>query len=290
MLRKVTNDLIDGFIADGRTDIARFSQDIPSILTAFILGLPSEMGEKYRLWTDAITHMQFTDPERGQQITREVREHIQGLIEERRAHPGDDMVSSLLQSKVDGEHLTDDQIAGVFMLLLIGGIDNSEHFLPTMFWRLARDAELRRHLVSDVIDDPQRLNLALDEMLRYYGPAMVGRTVTQKVTIGDVTMLPGQFAMMWHAVNNRDRKAFPNPDDLVLDRSPNRHLSLGHGIHRCLGLHLARVEFSVVLQETLRRLPNFELDPDSKPEWTMGQVSGFHKVPIVFPEGDPLSD
>lgn len=230
--------------------------------------------------------MQYTDPERSQILTKEMREHADGLIDERRAHPdGDDMLSLLIRAELDGEPLTHEDLLGFFTILLLAGIDNSTKFLATTFWRLAWDIDLRRRLVAQ----PGLLPSAIDELLRYYGPAMVGRKVTQKVTIGDVTMHPGQFAMMWLAVNNRDRKAFPYPDTLIPERSPNRHLSLGHGIHRCLGLHLIRLEATVVLTETLRRIPMFELDPDEEPEWTKGQVSGFDKVPIVFPPGEPLS-
>ena len=289
LLRRATNHLIDGFIADGHVDVAKPLQEIPSILTAFILGLPEEFGERYRLWSDAITHMQVTDPERSRAISREMHDHAFALIERRRKEPGDDIISFVLQSEIDGRRLTDEEIAGFFVILIIGGIDNSAHFLPTMFWRIARDRELRRRLVNDIIEDPRKLNLALDEFLRYYGPAMVGRTVVKEVNVGGVTMRPGDFAMMYMAVNNRDRKAFPDPDELVLDRMPNTHLSLGHGLHRCLGLHLARREFSIVLQEFLRRIPDFELDPAQEPEWEIGQVSGFVSLPIVFPPGKPQS-
>lgn len=288
MLRKATNDLIDGFIADGHVDVAIPLQQIPSILTAFILGLPQEEGETYRLWSDAITHMQYTDPERGRAISRDIHDHAFALIEQRRKESGgEDLISFLLQSEIDGRRLSDEEIASFFVVLIIGGIDNSAHFMPTMFWRIARDPELRNVLANDIVHDPRRLSLAVDELLRYYGPAMVGRTVVKEITIGEVTMRPGDFAMMYMAVNNRERKSFPDPDNLVLDRMPNKHLSLGHGLHRCLGLHLARREFSLVLQEFLRRIPDFELDPAKQPEWEMGQVSGFLSVPIVFPPGKP---
>jgi cytochrome P450 len=289
LLRKAANDLVDGFIADGHVDIAQMLQEVPSILTAFILGLPGEFGEKYRLWADAITHMQYTDPERGRAISRDIHEHAVELIELRRREPGDDLISFLLASEVDGRKLTDEEIAGFFVVLIIGGIDNSAHFMPTMFWRLARDADLRRLMSGEIIHDPRRLTMAIDELLRYYGPAMVGRTVVQEVEVGGVTMKPGEFAMMWLPVNNRDRKAFPDADRLVLDRTPNRHVSLGHGLHRCLGLHLARREFTVVLEEVLQRIPDFELDASRDPKWEMGQVAGFVSVPIVFPAGTPRS-
>lgn len=107
---------------------------------------------------------------------------------------------------------------------------------------------------------------------------MVGRLVLEEtVTIGDVTMEEGQTAMLWFPVANRDRSVFENPDNIVVDRSPNRHLALGQGIHRCLGAHLIRVEARVAITELLKRLPEFELDPTKKTSWLMGPSRGSAK-------------
>ncbi|MGH8999213.1 MAG: cytochrome P450, partial [Acidimicrobiia bacterium] len=281
-LRVTMNDLIDGFIGDGRVDVARYIADeIPARLTAIFLGLPPEEGDMYRRWMWAITHWFVTEPEKAAAVFGEMMEHANALIEERRKNPGDDIMSLVIQSEVDGERLSHDDLMGFFVVLLIGGIDNTAKFLGTSFWRLAWDVELRRRLIAN----PEILPRAVDEMIRYYTPALVGREVTEKVTVGDVTMEPGQIALLWFALSNRDRKAFPYPDSLIPDRNPNRHLSLGHGIHRCLGVHLVRVETAVAITELLRRIPEFELDPTDNPEWTKGQVCGFHKVPVVFPAG-----
>lgn len=283
-LRTATNDLIDTWIADGRTDIARhLADEIPAILTAIMLGLPPEDGDKYRRWMWAITHWFVTEPEKAAAVFGEMMEHASALIEERRANPGTDIMSLLIQSEVDGERLSHEDLMGFFTVLLIGGIDNTAKFLSTTFWRLAWDVELRRRLIAR----PDMLLRAVDEFIRYYTPALVGREVMEKVTVGNVTMEPGHTALLWFALSNRDRRAFPYPDVLIPERNPNRHLSLGNGIHRCLGVHLVRVETAVAISETLRRIPEFELARDDKPEWTKGQVCGFHKVPIVFPAGEP---
>ncbi|MBV6756696.1 cytochrome P450 [Rhodococcus opacus] len=283
-LRVLTNQLIDGFIGDGRTDIAAsLADEIPAMLTAVLLGLPPEEGEKYRRWMDAVTHWQYSNPELSLQTTKEMQEYAANLIEERRQKPGDDVMSFLVGAETEDGPLTDEELIGYFTILLIGGIDNSTRFLATTFWRLAWDVELRRRLRAH----PELMGSAVDELFRFYGPALGGRTVTQRVTIGDVTMEPGQMVMLWQPVINRDRKVFTFPDNLVIERSGNRHLSLSSGIHRCLGVHLARLEASIVISEVLRRIPEFELDRADKPEWTLGQVCGFRKVPIVFPVGVP---
>lgn len=282
-LRQTTNDLIDQRIESGHGDVATWLCDeIPARLTAILLGLPPEDGDTYRRWVWAITHVE--NPEEGAAIFGELVAHAQNLIVERRENPGGDIMSRVIMSEVDGERLSDDDLVGFFTVLLLGGIDNTARFLSSVFWRLAWDIELRRRLHAH----PEQVPAAVDELLRFYGPAMIGRLVTEEVTVGDVTMQPGQTAMLWLAVANRDRSAFPNPDNVVIDRDPNRHLALGHGIHRCLGAHLIRVEARVAITEFLARIPEFSLDPNKECEWLMGQVAGMLHVPLVFPEGERL--
>lgn len=284
-LAKTANDLIDSRITLGHGDAATwFANEIPARLTAIILGLPPEDGDKYREWMWAITHYFISEPEKAAATFGEMVSHAQELIVERRKNPGNDVFSLVIQSEVDGERLSDEDLIGFFTVLLIGGIDNTARFLSTTLWRLAWDVELRRRLIAK----PELVPTAVDELLRYYSPALLGRDVTEKVTVGGVTMEPGQTALLWLPVANRDRRAFPNADALVPDRTPNRHLGLGNGIHRCLGAHLLRVEGRVAITEFLKRIPEFELDSNDKTEWTMGQVSGFNKVPIVFEAGQPL--
>lgn len=278
-LVQTMNDLIDEKIADGKADIASWiANEIPARLTAIILGLEPEKGDLYRKWMWAITHYFTTEPEKAAATFGEMVEHARELIAERRKNPGDDIMSLVIHAEVDGDRLSDEDLIGFFTVLLIGGIDNTARFLSTSFWRLAWDVELRRRLIAN----PSQVPMAVDELLRYYTPALLGRLVTERVTIGDVTMEPGQTAMLWLPVANRDRKVFEHADALVPERTPNRHLGLGNGIHRCLGAHLIRVEGKVAFTEFLKRIPEFELDPDQDPSWLQGQVSGFHEVPIVW--------
>lgn len=284
-LRETTNNLIDEKIELGEADAASWLADeIPARLTAILLGIPPEDGDKYRRWVHAITHVE--DLAEAAPVFGEMVEHARELIALRRAEPGDDVMSRVVQSEIDGVSLTDDELVGFFIILLLGGIDNTARFLSSVFWRLAWDKDLRRRLIAH----PELMPTAVDELLRYYSPALVGRLVLEEsVTVGDVTMKEGQTAMLWFPVANRDRSVFTNADNIVIDRTPNRHLALGQGIHRCLGAHLIKVETRVAITEFLKRIPEFELDPNKKPSWLMGQVSGMQSVPIVFPKGERLA-
>lgn len=284
-LAKTTNDLIDERIELGEGDIAGWlANEIPGRLTAILLGIPPEEGDKYRRWTDAITNVD--NPDEAAVGFGEMVEHARELIEWRKDNPGDDVMSTVVQSEIDGVKLSDEELVGFFAVLLLGGIENTSYFLATSIWRLAWDKDLRRRLKAS----PELMPTAIDELMRFYSPAMVGRLALQEnITVGDVTMKEGQTAFLWFPVANRDRSAFTNPDTLTIERSPNRHLALGQGIHRCLGAHLIKMEAQVTLTELLKRIPEFELDREKEPTWSMGQVSGFKSVPIVFPKGKRLS-
>jgi cytochrome P450 len=279
------NSLIDKKIADGRADVATWLADeIPGRLTAILLGIPPDNGAVYREWTDAITKYFTTDPAKAAAIFGELVAYASELIAERQKNPGDDLMSLVASAEVDGEKLTFEELIGFFVVLLLGGIHNTARFLSSAYWRLAWDVELRRYLM----ERPAALPVAVDEMIRFYTPATIGRLVLDDVEIGGIKMKKDQMVYLWLPSANRDRSVFANPDTLIPDRTPNRHLSLGVGIHRCIGAHLVRVETTVAITEFLKRVPEFALDPDVKPEWQCGQVAGFIHVPIVFAPGQAL--
>lgn len=283
-LQRTTNDLIDSFIANGTTDVAKsICYEIPGRLTALSLGLPQGDGDRYRQWTDAMAHLFTTDPAGAAAIVGEMHDYFSNAIDEKRRNPGGDIISLVIASELEGEKLTHEELMGFCIVLLLGGIENSVKMLSTALWRLAWDVELRRR----IIDKPDMMNTAVDEFLRYYTPAGVGRVVLEDSEVAGVKMKKDQIAFLMLPTANRDPRQFPYPDVLIPDRAPNRHLSLGTGIHRCIGTHLLRVEGRVVLTEFLRRIPDFELDRNQKSVWATGQVTGMIEVPIVFPAGEP---
>jgi hypothetical protein len=281
-LRANTSEMIDRFIADGRIDLPEaLTNEIPARLTALYLGLPPDDGPRYRSWTHAMGHLVHTDPPAAATYLAEMEEYFGELLQRRRREPGHDVLSMVIDAEVDGERLSDEEIKDFFVVLLLAGIDNMSLILASMFWRLGWDHELRRRLV----DDPSLLTPASDEFLRFYSPAMAGRKVMQPVEVAGVRMEVGQQVLLVYPIANRDRRQFDTPDTFVPERTPNRHLALGLGIHRCLGAHLVRVEMEAVAQEFMRRIPDWELAQDAAPRWQCGLVAGMVEVPIVFPKG-----
>jgi cytochrome P450 len=287
MLRESVNALIDGFIQNGRADVAKIIGDpIPAILTALVLGLPAEHGPRFFKWTWAMSHEAISDPESAAPKIKEMYAYFEEVIEDRRRNPGPDVLSRVVHAKIDGDHLNHEELLGFCTVLLLGGIDNTSKLIATSLWRLAWDLELRHRLARD----RKIIPTAIDEFLRYYSPASVGRLVREDVTVAGVAMKRGQYAMLMAPIANRDPRVFPYPDTFIADRSPNKHLGLGAAVHRCLGAHVLRVEAKIVVEEFLTRIPEFELDRSKAARWTSGQVAGMGSVPIVFEPGERLSE
>jgi cytochrome P450 len=282
LIRRTVNDLIDGFIEKGQAELVRdLTNEVPGRLIAIIIGVPPEQGDMYRRWTDAMARYHM-DPEGASVQLREMGDYFRSVLEERRNTPGgDDIVSTIMQTEINGERMSDEEMLDLFFILLLAGIDNTTKLLGTVGWRLAWDVELRRRL----LDDPKLLPSAVEEFLRYYNTALMTRVCAEPTTVGGVDIEEGQVVLLVNTVTNRDPRQFDNPDAFVPDRAPNRHLGLGLGIHRCLGAHLLKVETRVIMEELLRRIPDFALDPEDAPRWHGGVVNGMEYVPVVFPPG-----
>ena len=284
-VRDATNKLIDKIIKSGRADFCEVGDYLPERVTAIILGLPEEDGPRYRRWVHAMVQA-ATDPEGAAAELKNMADYWHESVEERRRRKTGDLLTEIVHAESDGEQLNDVELLDFFSILLLGGIDNTSRLLATMFWRLGWDKELRRRLAGD----PKLIPFAVEEFLRLDGPAMVFRIATNPVTIGDAKIEPGQILGLAHPVSNRDPLQFANPDAFVPDRSPNRHFGLGLGVHRCLGLHLVKIEARILLEEFLDRIPEFELDPERSSRWVSGQVGAMVEVPIVFPPGGKAAE
>jgi cytochrome P450 len=281
-MRETIGELMDRRIGDGRAEVAEwFGEQYPVRLTALLLGVPLEQSERFEPWVEAITNNK--NPAATAEAFEEMVGAAQALIERRRVDPSDDVFSHAVNAEIDGDRLKDNELVSLFEVLLLGGIENITVVITTIIRRLAWDDEARRALVAD----PGLIPTAIDELLRYYAPAIGGRLVTEQVTVGDVTMEPGQHAMLWYPVMNRDRSVFSDPDSLVLDRKPNRHLGFSTSIHRCLGAPLVKIKLKIMLEEFLKRIPEFELDPEDRTEWVTGNVCGARRASIVFAPGEP---
>lgn len=286
-IRENVHALIDGFIESGQADLAQvISKPVPAIVTALILGMPAELGPKFSIWASAASEGHLTDPEGSARKLEEMYAYFAEVLDQHRANPGSDVLSHVVHAEVAGKRLNQQELLGFSTLLMIGGIDNTNRLLSTMLWRVGWDKELRRRLVRNPALVPQ----AVEEFLRLYSPACNARLIAQDVAFHGARMKKGQYLMNVTPIANRDPRTFDYPDAFLLERKPNHHIGLGIGIHRCLGAHLILLEARIVLEEFLKRIPEYEIDESGETRWLPGFIAGMGAVPVKFPPGKPLGN
>jgi cytochrome P450 len=279
-VRAICNELIDGFIADGRCDAAaRYTKHIPTRAICHMLGIPEKDGDLFVNWIHMILELGIKNEEMLKQAVGEMTDYFAAHIEARKRRPTDDLISTLMNAKDrNGQPLEDSHVLGSLRLLLIAGIDTTWSAIGASLWHLARTPADRDRLVRE----PQLVPTAVEELLRAYSPVTMAREVMKETTVAGCPMKPGNMVLLSFPAANRDPSVFPDADRVVIDRKSNPHAAFGLGIHRCVGSNLARMEMTVALQEWLKRIADFRLDPDGRVAWSEGTVRGPRQLPILF--------
>ena len=296
----LADELIDAFIeADGCDAAVDYAQHIPVRLIAHMLGVPESEGDRFRRWVHDLLEVGPNDMAVAGMALMEFFTYFREQLLDRRANPGGgDLVSYLAEARITaagegqlgtwvelGEHdpeserpLSDHEILGVCLLLLLAGIDTTWSSIGATIWHLAQHPEDRERLVAD----PDLWPIALEEFLRAYAPVTMARELAVDADFGGCPMHAGDPLLLPFPAANRDPEAFPDPDEVRIDRAENRHVAFGVGIHRCLGSNLARLELQVAVQRFIERVPSFRLaDPDAV-TWSSGQVRGPRSLPLRF--------
>ncbi len=279
-VRTICNELIDEFIADGKCDAAaRYTKHVPVRAIAHMLGIPEKDGDLFVRWIHWILELGIKDQSMLIQAFQEMDAYFVGHIEHRKTHPTDDLISSLMKARdKDGQPLEDSQVMGSLRLLLIAGIDTTWSAIGSSLWHLASTPDDRDRLVAE----PELMPSAIEELLRAYSPVTMAREVMKETTVSGCPVKPGNMVLLSSPAANRDPAMFPDADKVVIDRKENRHAAFGLGIHRCVGSNLARMEMTVAIEEWLKRIPDFKLDPAGKVTWSEGTVRGPRQLPVLF--------
>lgn len=191
---------------------------------------------------------------------------------------GDDLISFLLQAQLDGRSLSADEVFGGCLLLLVAGIDTTWSAIGASLWHLAANPADQQRLRAE----PDLLPTAIEELLRAYAPVTMAREAVVDTELGGCPVRAGQPLLLPFPAANRDPALFDRADEVLLDRSPNRHVAFGVGIHRCLGSHLARLEVTVAVERFLARVERFELAAEGAVRWSAGQVRGPRELPLAL--------
>ncbi len=276
--REIVADLLDRLegrdVADAAAD---FAEHVPVRVIAHLLGIPEDDEPRFTDWVVRVLQDTGPDTERTRATaTRELLDYFGAVVARRRLEPGDDLVSALLDAELDGAPLTDKHLQGTCALLLLAGIDTTWSMIASSLAHLARTPADRDRLVAD----PSLLPQACEEFLRAFAPVTQARIATRDAEIAGCPVSAGSRVLLVFGAANRDPEHFDRPDEVDIDRTENRHLAFGVGIHRCIGSNLARMELQVAIGAWLERFPGFHLQPGADVTWTGEQIRSPHRVPV----------
>ena len=233
--------------------VEEFALEFPVKIFLELMGLPQDESKKFVDWTSLVLHSPSV--ELLISSTNDVIDYLRDQIEDRRKNPKDDLVTKCVQARLDGKRpMTDDEVLGFCFNLFVGGLDTVGTNMVWQIFHLARHIDHQRQLRAqpDLIPD------AIEEFMRAYASVMTFRVCVKEVTIRGVQIMPGDKVVLSTTLAGRDPKAFDRPNEIILDRKP-RHISFGFGPHFCVGMHLARREMRIALEEFLAGIPEFRL-------------------------------
>jgi cytochrome P450 len=252
-------EIIDTFAHTGHCDFLRdFAWRYPTTIFMELMGLPLDGLERFLGWEHDILHLTAEeDPDRSRAFAAmiAVQEYFAGLIEDKRRHPGADLLTAALDWKIDGEAIPDADMLSWCLLMFMAGLDTVSIQLSYSFWYLASHPADRARLVAD----PSLAAPAVEEFLRCFAFVAPSRKVTQDADFHGCPLKRGDMVLVPLSAATRDPEEFADSTSVLLDRSPNNHIAFGAGPHRCLGSHLARRELRVALEEWHTRIPEYRL-------------------------------
>jgi cytochrome P450 len=280
LVGKVGNELIDGFARLGKADLVKdFTFPYPTQIIAGLLGLPRDDYPQFQRWS--ISLLSFTvNPERGKAASEALVKYFGPILEARRAEPRDDLISSLAQAEIDGAKLSDEEIYSFLRLLLPAGVETTYRSLGNLLFALLSHREQFEAVKADRSLLPQ----AIEEAVRWDAPLLnITRVTTCETELGGVKIPAGCSVMPMLGAANRQEDRYPEPNEFDIFRAAKGNVGWGHGVHVCLGMHLARMEMRVAMNLLIDRLPNLRFDPEADDLYIRGQVfRAPAALPVVF--------
>ena len=287
-IRKIACHYLDAIVDANGCDIVReFTANFPMDVISTLLGIPPEEREAVRNWSNGVLHREPGDPSMPPEALEAMGgllNYFQTALKERREKPRDDIMTLLTLAELrepDGSlrRLADEELCSFFNLLAAAGNETVTKLLATTFYCLAQFPDERRRLLRQ----PELVENAVEEVLRYDPPSQYqGRTLNRAVTIHGEVMPEGAKVMLINAASGRDERQFEDPDRFDVTRSIETHLNFGWGQHICLGKNLALLESRIALEEFLRRIPDYEIDPDGIERMHSSNVRGFKGLRIQY--------
>ncbi|MCA1834533.1 MAG: cytochrome P450 [Actinomycetota bacterium] len=280
LIRPLAHALVDGFAPRGKAELVReFAWELPVRVFAEIIGVPSVDYAKWQGWAVALEQAAH-EWDRALQAAQEAHDYFQPVIEERRANPGDDLISSLATAEIDGVRLDDDLIHGFLRLLVPAGAGTTYRLIGSMLYALLTNPEV----LDAVRADRSLIPGCVEETLRWEAPVQFAmRNATTDADVAGVPVQTKEVLVMALGSANRDESRYEDPNQFDIKRHGPPHLSFGDGAHRCLGEHLARVEGHAALDVLLDRLEDLKLEPgDADPHIIGFAFRSPTALPVTF--------
>jgi cytochrome P450 len=288
-VRRIVTRLVDDFIEAGEADlVADLAKLIPAHVVARLCGFDPEDGADIFTWADMMAVGAGSgDMALVEKGATAYFQFLQRVIDERRATPREDLIDAVLNIEIDGRLFTNEECLGMLFTTTIGAIETTVNGIAHGLRLIAKNPQVHERLVAD----PTLTVRAVQEILRMEAPAqMLARTVRKEVELGGTTLSPGDRVLLLWGSGNHDPDRFPNPEEFDIDRPRNLHLSFGHGIHQCAGMHLARMEMRVAIEEVITRIPDFRLVEDVEPVAIGGVAWSLRRLPVSFTPGRRSQD
>jgi cytochrome P450 len=277
----VVNELIDNFADRGRADLVReVTFNYPVQVIARILGLPRADYPTFQRWAIELTST-AANWERGMKASANLRDYFAGVMAERRARPGDDLISDIVRVEVDGQRLDDEEIYSFLRLLLPAGVETTYRATGNLLLGLLSD----RAQFDVLFADRNLYAQAFEESVRWEPPVtVILRRAARDTELAGVAIEAGADVALLLGAANRDERKYEDPDRFDMFRQVRQHVGFGFGVHVCLGMHLARMESRVAINTLFDRLGPFTLDPEAVPPHIEGMAFRSPlSLPVVFP-------
>ena len=261
-IQRMVEELLDDLEGRDKFDLIEgFAFPLPVTVIAEMLGVPPQDMDRFKDWSNDISltiEPSLTDEQirRVQKASEELFEYFEGIMEQRRREPQDDMITALMNAEEEGDRLTHEELLATLMLLLVAGNETTRNLIGNGMLALLRNPDQLQKLR----DNPEMLDTAINELLRYDSPVQLdGRIVREEVEIDGNLIRPGQRLICAIGAANRDPAVFANPNVLDIGRAEKSHIAFGRGIHHCLGAPLAMLEGRVAFSALLDRFPSMNL-------------------------------
>ena len=275
MARKLARDLIEDLYPKGACEfVADFSLVMPLAIFLTIVDLPVED----RVALHELVRKSSRSPTQEQRSAAffEMVAYLEHWVDERRAKPGDDLLSRIVHAEVGGKPLTREQVLGTAVLLLFAGLDTVASMMAFVMRHLAQHPEHRQWMR----ENPSRISFAIEELMRCHGVANNVRTATQDVELNGVTIRAGDIVVIPNCLHGLDDRQFDQATVVDFDRTLGQTATFGWGPHRCAGANLARLEMRILMEEWLARIPDFKIDETQPVLQQTGTVNGMLQLPL----------